>query len=182
MDVGLESVQTCLDGPSVRVAKALLHPQLELVLSLGFLASFANQPFQDSPKILHWVEIGDLRRVLLLVAYTAYTGCRARRTRLELEVRNEHLQGLARTEFRFVHILYQWRASGKLLITSNFDASFLTGTPTRSHDSRRSLLLGETGSLTTFLPLPGFLSNFSPHSYWPKFLEHFFWDTQRKKC
>ena len=75
MDVGLESVQTCLDGPSVRVAKALLHPQLELVLSLGFLASFANQPFQDSPKILHWVEIGDLwPEGFASRAYTAYTG------------------------------------------------------------------------------------------------------------
>ena len=37
--------------------------------------------------------------------------------------------------------------------------------PRRSHDCRRSLLLAETGSLTTFLPLSGFLSNFSPHCY-----------------
>ena len=41
--------------------------------------------------------------------------------------------------------------------------------PTRSHDYRRSLL-AETGSLTTFLPLPGFLSNFSPHSNLAKVL------------
>ena len=85
MDGGHESVQTCLDGVSVHVAKALLHPELELVLNLGFLASLANQLFQDSPKIRHWAEFGDMLRVLLLVAQT---GCRARRTRLELEVLN----------------------------------------------------------------------------------------------
>ena len=123
MNVGLESVQT---RPTVYVTNALLQPELELVLSLGFLASLANQPFMESPKILHWVEFGDLWRVLLLVAHT---GWRARRARLELEVRNEHLQGLARTEFCFVHILHQWMASGKLLITSNFDASFLMHSP-----------------------------------------------------
>ena len=50
MDVGLESVQTCLDGPSVHVAKALLHPELELVLSLGFLASLATNPFRIQKK------------------------------------------------------------------------------------------------------------------------------------
>ena len=80
------------------VAKAFLHPELELVLSLGFLASLASQPFQDCPKNLHWVDFGDIWRVLPLVAHTAW---RARRTRLELEVRNEHLQGLARTELVF---------------------------------------------------------------------------------
>ena len=146
---------------SVHVAKALLHPEIEPVLSLGFLASLANQPFQDSPKILHRAEFGDLRRVLLLVAHS---GCRGRRTRLELEVGNEHLQGLARTEIRFVLILPQWRASGKLLITSNFDASFLTGTPDTYGHMIAEEVLAETGSLTTFLPLPGFFSNFSPHS------------------
>ena len=51
MGVGLESVQMCLGGTSVDVAKALLHPELDLGLSLGFLASLANQPFQDPPKL-----------------------------------------------------------------------------------------------------------------------------------
>ena len=69
MDVGLESVQTFLDRPSVHVAKALLHSELvHAGTLLGFLASFANQPFQDSLKILHWAENGDLSRVLLLGA------------------------------------------------------------------------------------------------------------------
>ena len=93
-----------LGRASVHVAKAILHSELELVLSLGLPASRANQYFQDSPKTLHCAEIEDLCRVLLLVTQM---GCRARRTRLELEVRHEHLQGLAGTEFRFVLILYQ---------------------------------------------------------------------------
>ena len=54
----LESVQTCLDGVLVHVVEALLHPELELVLSLGFLASLGNQPFHDCPKNLHWVDFG----------------------------------------------------------------------------------------------------------------------------
>ena len=59
-----------LGRASVHVAKALRHPELVLVLCLGFLASLANQPFQDFLKNLHWAEIGDLWRVLLLVAHT----------------------------------------------------------------------------------------------------------------
>ena len=134
MDVGLAWVGSDMLGRAlawVHVTKALLHPELELVLSSGFLASLANQPFQDCPKNVHsdWVDFGDMWRVLPLVAHTAW---RARRTRLKLEVGNEHLQGLARTEFGVFHILHQWRTPacpGKLLITSNFDASFLRGTP-----------------------------------------------------
>ena len=173
-----------MDGHShywADVAKALLHPELELVLSLGFLASLANQPFQDSPQILHLVEFGDMWRVLLLVAHTVW---RARQTRLELEVRNEQLQGLARTEFGVFQILHQWGSPGKLLITSNFEASFLTGTPTRSHNCRRSLLLAETGSLTTFFP--GFLASFLTFLHtltlsFQRSVYTFSWDTQTNK-
>ena len=44
----------------------------------------------------------------------------------------------------------------------------------QSHECRRSLLLAETESLTTFLPLSGFLSNFSPHSNLAKVLSTLF--------
>ena len=170
MDVGLESVQTdvlgrahsrCREGTSSSLAWSGAQFGLPSIPCKPTLSGFPQNPPLDG--------VWDLWRVLLLVAHT---GCRARGARLELEVRNEHLQGLARTEFCFVHILYQWRASGKLF-TSNFDASFLKGTPTRSHDCRRSLL-AETGSLTTLLPLPGFLSNFAPHSNLAKVLSTLF--------
>ena len=150
MDASLEFVQTCLEGVLVHVRKALVHPELELVLSLAVLASLAKQLFQDCPKNLRWVDFGDTWRALSLVAYMAWRACR---TRLQLEVRNEHLQGLARTEFGVFHIRHQWRAPacpGKLLITSNFDASFLRCTPTRSHDCQKRLLLAEMWSLTAF--------------------------------
>ena len=163
MDVSLESLQTCLDGPTVHVAKALRPPELELVLSLGFLASLQNQHFQDSPKILHWAEFGDLQMDLLLVAQT---GCTACRTRLELEVRSEHLHGLARTEFCFAHTLHQWILEANSWSPRTVMPASSQAPPTRSHDCWRSLLLAETGSLTSFLPLHGFriLSDFSPHT------------------
>ena len=178
MDVGLESVQTCLDGPSSSSSWAWAGAQF------GLLSIPCKPTLLGFQKILHWVEFEDMWRVLLLVVHTAW---RARRTRLELEVRNEHLQSLVRTEFGVFDILHQWRVPacpGKLLITSNFDASFLTGTSETVTWLSKKPPLGKNSELDNFSST--FLASFLTFLHtltWPKFSQNFFSGIPREtKC
>ena len=154
------------------------------MLSLGFQASLANLPFQDSQKsstgqslgiyagfcfLWHiWdvelVEQGSSWKLKFKCVMSTCKVCQEQNFVLSIYFINKGLQANS--------------GSPQTLMPASSQAP-----PTRSHDCRRSLLLAETGSLTTFLPLPGFLSNFSPHSNLAKVLLTLFSGIPREtKC
>ena len=161
MDVSLELVQTCLDGPQSMSRGHFF------ILSLSWCSVWAYQhPVQTNifripqkPSIV--------RRLRTYVGF-----CFLWHTRdVELVEQGSSWKCVmstckVRQKQNFVLSLYfinvgaqENSGSPRTLMSASSQAS-----QTRSHDCRRRLLLPETGSLTTFRPLPGFLSNFSPHS------------------